>query len=94
MRSTTAVSACISPSTSSAGSRWCSRATACRTLAAAGCFTDPKFENDSIATRGSIPSRDTNCAVAEAISARVSASGSMFTVQSAKKNVCWGNTSM
>ena len=58
-------------------------------MAAAGCFTDPKFENDSIATRGSTPSRHTKLAVADAISASVSASGSMFTVVSAKKNVCW-----
>src|SRR6266702_1388614 len=71
MRSTTAVSACISPSTCSAGSRSCSRATARCTLSAAGCLTDTKL------------------AVADAISASVSASGSMFTVQSAKKNVCW-----
>jgi len=33
-------------------------------LAAAGCFTEPKFENESIATRGSMPSRVTNLAVA------------------------------
>src|SRR5437762_8170287 len=43
MRSTTAVSACISPSTCSSGSRSCNSATACCTLAAAGCFTEPKF---------------------------------------------------
>ena len=36
-----------------------------------------------------MPSRVTNFAVAVAISASVSASGSMFTVVSAKKNVCW-----
>ena len=64
-------------------------ATACCTFVAAGCFTEPKFENDSIAMRGSMPSRVTNFAVAVAISARVAASGSMFTVVSAKKKVCW-----
>src|SRR5207247_1281853 len=78
----------------SAGSRSCSSATARRTLSTPGCFTEPKFENESIATRGSIPSRHTKLAVAEAISASVSASGSMLTVQSAKKYVCCGNTSM
>src|SRR5438034_7734708 len=65
IRSTTAVSACISPSACRPGSRSCSRLTACCTFSAAGWRTEPKFENDSNATRGSIPSRPTNSAVAE-----------------------------
>src|SRR5437016_1634999 len=91
---TTAVSACISPSACSAGSRSWSSATARCTFSAVGWRTEPKFENESSATRGSIPSRPTNWAVADAISASVSESGSMFTAQSAKKSVCCGSTSM
>src|SRR6266581_2136602 len=60
MLSTTAVSACISPSTSNAGSRSWRSATARCTLSAAGCRTEPKLENESSATRGSIPRRATN----------------------------------
>ena len=44
------------------------------------------FENDSIATRGSIPKRRAKAAVRRAISASSSGSGSMFTVVSAKNN--------
>src|SRR4051812_50083744 len=50
--SKTAVSACISPSISSSGSRRETISTARRTLRAAGGVLEPKFEKESMATRG------------------------------------------
>ena len=82
---TTAVSACISPSTISDGSRWWRSSTARRTLSASEWRVLPKLENDSMATRGSTLNRRAISAVQMAISARSSALGSMFTVQSARK---------
>ena len=52
----TAVSACISPSTMRLGSRWRNSSTALATRADSSPLTEPKFENDSIATRGTSPS--------------------------------------
>jgi hypothetical protein len=54
--SSRAVSACISPSTVSDGSRSRSRATARETFSASGWRTEPKFEKESIAIFGSMPS--------------------------------------
>jgi hypothetical protein len=55
MFSSIAVSACISPSTMSVGSRLRRMSTARATFSASGWRTDPKFENDSIAIRGVMP---------------------------------------
>jgi hypothetical protein len=66
---------------------------------AAGSFarrrsTLPKFENDSIATRGSTPSALAQPAVSSAISASSSALGSMLTAQSARKYTSLGSSTM
>ena len=85
MAGVTAVSACISPSIMSNGSRLRTISTARRTFSARGCRVLPKFENDSMATRGETLNRRAISAVQMAISARSSALGSMLTVQSARK---------
>ena len=82
---TTAVSACISPSTIRPGSRALTIAVARRTLSASGWCVLPKLEKESMATRGSMSKRRAISAVVMAISARSSAVGSIFTVQSARK---------
>ena len=80
-----AVSACISPSTIRSGSAFCTRSTARRTLSENGWGAEPKFENESMATRGSMSKRRTLSAASKAISAKSSAVVSMFTVVSARK---------
>ena len=54
------------------------------TIVACGCSAEPKFENDTIAMRGSTPIERTASATCTAMSASVSASGSMLIVGSAK----------
>ena len=60
--------------------------TAFATRSASGCRTEPKLENESIATRGSMSKTRAVSAARHAISASSSAVGSMLTIVSAKKN--------
>ena len=60
--------------------------TARATRSANGCRTEPKLENDSIATRGSMSNTRAVSAARTAISASSSAVGWMFTIVSAQKN--------
>jgi len=94
MPSTTAVSACISPSIVMSGRRSLTISTARFTFRDSGCGADPKFEKEIIATRGLIESRRTKSAVRIAVSAMSSAVGSMLTVVSEKKYSWSWNTSM
>jgi len=84
----------FSPSTSSVGSSERTSSVARRTFSLRGCGAEPKLEKESIATRGSSPSRRTNAAASVAVSASVSASGSMFTVVSAKNRISRSSTIM
>ena len=61
---------------------------------ASGCFTEPKFENESIATRGTWPKFATSPLAEMAICASCSAVGSMFTVVSPQNITCFSKTSM
>ena len=88
------MSACISPSTISDGSRWRNSCTARDTFSASACRTEPKFENDNIAIRGSIPKFRVTRLAAYPICASCSAVGSMVTVVSAQNTTCFSNTSM
>ena len=67
MSSTTAASACISPSIVMSGRRPFTISTARLTFSDSGCLADPKLENESIATRGLIDSRRTKSAVRMAV---------------------------
>ncbi len=79
-----ATSACISPSTSRSGRRSRTTPSASCTSFACGWLTEPKLENDTIATRGSTPMLRTASETCTVMSARVSASGSMLMLASAK----------
>ena len=84
---TSAASAWRSPSTASFGARSRTISAARHTLSTRGWRALPCVENDSIATRGVTPRRRA-ALIDEAIamSARVSASGSTLTAQSAKRS--------
>ena len=93
-RASTAVSACISPSTMSVGSASRASRVARATFSASGCRTEPKLENESIATRGSSPKVRTMRAAVSAICASCSAVGSTLIVVSPQNTTRLSNTSM
>ena len=79
---TSAASAWNSPSTASCGSRWRTKSSACRTLSTRACCALPLVENDSMATRGSSPSRP--CALrAEAMAMSASSFGARIGIDRA-----------
>ncbi|MNC90094.1 hypothetical protein D3C83_61440 [compost metagenome] len=77
--SESAVSPCISPSTSRSGARSLRIASACCIFLAEGRSTEPKFEADSSATLGTMPKRRISSAARIVISATCAASGSGVT---------------
>ena len=86
--STSAASACNSPSTRRSGARSRTIRNASTTLSTHLCCALPLVENDSSATRGSAPmTLRVVAAVAMAISARSTADGSITTPQSANARI-------